>query len=110
MRKNSIYISLGPYSALQHQHHTMKDIWKALVIAFLLFIIPLIWNYITKGGVIRALGGVTRNDTWEVTIGNPAVPGVLATSKSGGSTVVRAEGSPDPWSRWILHLKSHSTK
>ena len=40
----------------------MKDIWKALIIAFLLFVIPLIWNSITKGALIRALGGVTKDD------------------------------------------------
>ncbi|MEN3369234.1 MAG: hypothetical protein V7609_1377 [Verrucomicrobiota bacterium] len=40
----------------------MKDIWKALVIAFLLFIIPLIWNAVTQGGLIRVLGGVTREE------------------------------------------------
>ena len=39
-----------------------KNVIQALLIAFLLFIIPAIYNLVTHGGLIRLLGGVNREE------------------------------------------------
>lgn len=37
-----------------------KEIYKALAIAFLLYLIPLVYNQVSGGALIQLLGGVTQ--------------------------------------------------
>ena len=50
------------FSAVGSIAGTVKNITQALVIAFLLFIIPFTFNLATRGGLIRLLCGVTREE------------------------------------------------
>ena len=87
----------------------MKDIVKALIIAFLLFIIPVIWNAITHGGVIRALGGLTSDDLNGIVVTLTSQEGTnrdITIARDPNSATIYAQGnnSDDLHHRWQLRV------
>jgi hypothetical protein len=87
----------------------MKDILKALIIAFLLFIIPVIWNAISHGGVIRALGGLTPDDLNGIVVTLTSQEGSnrdITLARDSKSTTIYAQdnNSDDLHHRWQLRV------
>jgi hypothetical protein len=85
----------------------MKDIWKALIIAFLLFVIPVIWNNIYKGALIRALGGVTREDLNGAVVTLATRDGTnrdLTVAKATEHVYVQGHNPDDPLHQWQLRI------
>ena len=88
-----------------------KDILKPLIIAFLLWLIPIAYNVVTHGGLIRLLGGVTDGDvvTVEAAQGNGKLAYDSGNVVGNGDThAMFVNTQPDdsrPGQRWIVRRK-----
>jgi hypothetical protein len=84
-----------------------RNIIQALIVAFLLFIIPVVYNVITHGGLIKLLGGITREELNGMVItlkGGDGTKRGLAMAKNTANIYAETSNPDFPNHRWEMHI------